>query len=109
MKHLFLIVILGLSITVNAQLQSDDVYNLSSHMSKLNIRNEIRLPIVDGLLPLKCDFHTHTIFSDGHVMPSLRVIEAWQQGLDVVAITDHIEYRPNKDILKGDLDRKSVV
>ena len=49
---------------------------------------------------LKCDFHIHTVFSDGKVWPDIRVAEAWQEGLDAIAITDHIEYRPNKEILK---------
>ena len=44
---------------------------------------------------MKCDFHTHTIFSDGEIKPENRVWEAAVRGLDVIAITDHIEYRPN--------------
>ena len=39
------------------------------------------------------DLHTHTIYSDGCVTPGYRVREAWRDGLDIVAITDHIEYR----------------
>lgn len=42
----------------------------------------------------KADLHTHTMFSDGRVTPEWRVDEAWMDGLDVVAITDHIENRP---------------
>ncbi|MGL5317263.1 MAG: Sb-PDE family phosphodiesterase [Bacteroidales bacterium] len=59
-------------------------------------RNEIKLPQIDGYLPLKCDFHIHTMFSDGNVWPTVRVQEAWEDGLDVIAITDHLEYRPHK-------------
>jgi hypothetical protein len=33
----------------------------------------------------------HTVFSDGLVWPTVRVEEAWRQGLDAIAITDHIE------------------
>jgi len=44
---------------------------------------------------LKGDFHMHSLFSDGHVMPKDRVLEAVDNGLDVISITDHIEYRPN--------------
>ncbi len=39
----------------------------------------------------------HTVFSDGNVWPSVRVAEAWQEGLDVIAITDHMEYHPHAD------------
>ena len=44
---------------------------------------------------LKGDFHMHTLFSDGDVMPRVRVQEAVQNGLDCISITDHIEYRPS--------------
>ena len=43
---------------------------------------------------LKADFHMHTLFSDGTVMPRDRVIEAVDNGLDAISITDHIEHRP---------------
>lgn len=61
-----------------------------------NVRNEIRIPDVRGYVTLKCDFHQHTVFSDGSVWPSLRVQEAWREGLDAISITDHVEYQPHK-------------
>ena len=54
----------------------------------------ITIPDSDGFKILKGDFHMHTLFSDGLVMPKDRVNEAVDNGLDVIAITDHIEYRP---------------
>jgi hypothetical protein len=39
----------------------------------------------------------HTVFSDGRVWPTVRVDEAWRTGLDVISITDHIEYQPHAD------------
>ena len=45
---------------------------------------------------LICDFHTHTVFSDGRVWPTVRVDEAAREGLDVLAISDHIEHQPHK-------------
>jgi hypothetical protein len=59
-------------------------------------RREIRIPDIMGYRTLKCDFHMHTVFSDGLVWPTVRVDEAWQEGLDAIAITDHIEYQPHK-------------
>jgi hypothetical protein len=41
----------------------------------------------------------HTIFSDGDVWPDTRVEEAWADGLDVIAITDHDRYHPHKSFL----------
>lgn len=38
---------------------------------------------------LRGDFHMHTVHSDGTLSPADRVLEAWQYGYDVIAITDH--------------------
>lgn len=46
---------------------------------------------------LICDFHMHTVFSDGMVWPTVRIDEAVREGLDAIALTDHIEYQPHKD------------
>jgi hypothetical protein len=62
-----------------------------------NTRRVINIPDIPGYLTLKCDFHMHTVFSDGNVWPSIRVAEAWQEGLDVIAISDHMEYHPHED------------
>lgn len=56
-------------------------------------RVNIVLPQVNGYNIYKADLHTHTFYSDGHVSPEFRVIEAWNDGLDVLAVTEHIEYR----------------
>lgn len=74
----------------------------SSAQEIINYRKNFFIPNIDGYLGLKCDFHIHTIFSDGTVWPSERVNEAWMDGLDAIAITDHIEYRPNMHYLKAD-------
>jgi hypothetical protein len=55
---------------------------------------QITIPDVEGFKVLKGDFHIHTLFSDGKVMPETRVEEAVQNGLDAIAITDHVEFRP---------------
>jgi len=55
----------------------------------------ITIPDVGNYKVLKGDFHMHTLFSDGAVMPNVRVQEAIQNGLDCISITDHIEVRPN--------------
>jgi predicted metal-dependent phosphoesterase TrpH len=46
---------------------------------------------VKGFNCYKGDFHIHTSYSDGSVNPAGRVNEAWNDGLDVIAITDHYE------------------
>ena len=61
------------------------------------VRHEIVIPDVNGYKVLKADLHIHTIYSDADVTPELRVKEAWFDGLDIIAITDHIEYRRHED------------
>lgn len=58
---------------------------------RVKVRRDISLPQIDGYDLLKCDFHIHTVFSDGIVWPSLRVNEAWEEGLDAIALSDHVE------------------
>ena len=60
------------------------------------------IPDLPGFVTLKGDFHMHTVFSDGDVWPVTRVVEAWKEGLDVIAITDHIEYSPHEKYTRGD-------
>lgn len=70
-------------------------------MRFVDARQIISLPSVNGLLPVKCDFHIHTVFSDGDFWPTARVNEAWQDGLDAIAITDHTSAVPRKENLTG--------
>jgi hypothetical protein len=64
------------------------------------VQNRIDIPDIKGYKTLQCDFHIHTVFSDGLVWPTVRVDEAFCEGLDAIAITDHLEYQPHsKDIV----------
>lgn len=87
MKRLFVLFALFLfsSLSVNAQ-KHDHEHN-----------QKIDFPDVPGYLTLAADFHIHTVFSDGAVWPTVRVQEAIREGLDVIAMTDHLEYQPKKD------------
>jgi hypothetical protein len=66
-------------------------------LAQAQVRHEIQFPDLPGYQTLKCDFHMHTMFSDGMVWPTVRVNEAWRQGLDAISVTDHIEYQPHKN------------
>ena len=67
---------------------------------------KITFPDLAEYKTLKCDFHQHAIFSDGEVYPSIRVKEALKDGLDAIAITEHLEYQPHKkDIPHPDRNR----
>lgn len=67
-------------------------------------RKIVNLPDLPGYVTMKCDFHMHTVFSDGDVWPTVRIDEAQRDGLDAIAITDHIEYTPKKDFIPVDLN-----
>jgi len=58
---------------------------------------KINFPDVPGYYTLACDFHMHTAFSDGSVWPNIRVQEALREGLDLIAITEHLEYQPHEE------------
>ncbi|MBN1790718.1 MAG: PHP domain-containing protein [Bacteroidales bacterium] len=57
----------------------------------------ITFPDIPGYKTLICDFHQHTVFSDGDVWPTVRVWEALADGLDAISITDHLEYQPHEE------------
>lgn len=55
---------------------------------------KIEFPDIEGFITLKCDFHIHTVFSDGLVWPTIRIDEAVRDGLDAISLTEHLEYQP---------------
>ena len=73
--------------------------------SVAQVRKKVDIPNLKGYVTLKCDFHIHTVFSDGNVWPTVRIAEAYREGLDAISITDHIEYRPHLEDVKADHNR----
>ncbi len=66
----------------------------------------IEFPDTDEYQTLVVDLHTHTVFSDGHVWPKIRVEEALRDGLDAYAVTEHLEWQPHlADIAHPDRNR----
>lgn len=64
----------------------------------------------DGSVILSADLHTHSVFSDGHVWPTIRVEEADRDGLDALAFTDHLEHQPKQaDIPHPDRNRAYAI
>ena len=93
--------ILGLTLFGNTTAQRQDYYDQE---------RIIEFPDIPGYKTIKCDFHQHTVFSDGHVWPTIRVAEALEDGLDAIAITDHLEYQPHKeDIPHPDRNRSYLI
>ncbi len=101
MKKNQLLVALGFMLfsTVHGQQNANHV---PLDIKQSSQRQHIRIPNIEGYQTLKGDFHIHTVFSDGLVWPTVRVKECWAEGLDVMAITDHLEYQPHRKLMKQD-------
>ena len=55
---------------------------------------------------ISSDLHIHTVFSDGVVWPTLRVDEAVRDSIDLISLTEHIEYQSHlSDIPHTDRNR----
>lgn len=80
------------------------VFAQESHSHRLG--RVIQFPDIPGYKTVKCDFHIHTVFSDGSVWPDIRVQEALMDGLDAISLTEHLEYQPHRaDIPHPDRNR----
>lgn len=66
---------------------------------------KVVIPDIPGYYTLKGDFHMHTVFSDGHVWPTFRVNEAVRDDLDVISLTEHIDYEGFPDIIDQDYNK----
>ena len=95
MKYLFTLLLTSLLVNLYAQTPHTHIPDRA-----------IVFPDVPGYLTLKADLHMHTVFSDGEVWPSIRIQEALRDGLDMVSLTEHLEYQPHiNDIPHPDRNR----
>ena len=92
MKRLFLILALAGFCFVDAAAEKK-IPETITFVHNADRRTEIILPKVNGLNVYKADLHTHSIYSDANLTPEQRVKEAWNDGLDIFSMTDHVEYR----------------
>ncbi len=63
----------------------------------INAQNQPFFKAPEGQSIISTDLHIHTTFSDGSVWPDIRVEEALKEGLDIISITDHLEYQPHRE------------
>ena len=92
-KSFATVAVMSLATVAFAQPALQAPHPLEHAFANHDLRTEIILPQVNGMNFYKADLHIHTIYSDGDVTPDMRVLEAWHDGLDIIAITDHMEYR----------------
>lgn len=83
----------------------------TAHTSDSAQTRNLQFPdAADGTDVLTVDLHTHSVFSDGLVWPSVRVWEAERDGIDAIAITEHIELQPHRaDIPNPDRNRAFTI
>ncbi|WP_343485599.1 Sb-PDE family phosphodiesterase [Allomuricauda sp. d1] len=80
--------------------------SLSAQSHSHKSSRALSFPNIPGFVTLKTDLHQHTVFSDGNVWPTIRVQEALRDNLDVISLTEHIEYQPHsEDIPHPDRNR----
>ena len=46
-----------------------------------------------GVFYISSDLHIHSVFSDGSVWPTIRVDEAVRDSIDLISLTEHLEYQ----------------
>lgn len=97
-----------LLITSNVLAQSDDgLFKANDLLERPAVKKVINIPDVKGYKVLKADFHVHTIFSDGEVLPGIRMQEAMFDGLDAISLTEHVEGKRYKEYVKADFHLRS--
>lgn len=96
---------LMLSAAVSLNAQTDNGIMSLKEFAYPAKRQTLNIPDVNGFKVLKCDFHMHTVFTDGHVWPNVRIQEAWREGLDAISYTEHMEYNPHSADVKVDHNR----
>ena len=97
MPKLKLLLLIILVSTLLIQAQTDNGVLRMNEFRNPPRRQIIQIPDVYGYQALKCDLHMHTIFSDGHVWPSVRVQEALPRSAACrnLRLYSHSPYRGN--------------
>ena len=87
-KHILLAIALITTSSCLAQTDTIQYRTFKGYLSQHN-RGTIHIPDILGYRTIKADLHLHTHQSDACVAPYFRVWEAYQEGLDAIALTDH--------------------
>jgi hypothetical protein len=94
---------------VNRLLTAIGVLAVVAVHAQAPVRQPLPVPDIPGYRTLKADFHLHTVFSDGNVWPTVHVQDAWRDGLDVIALTEHAEYHPHAADVNSDIGRSFTI
>src|SRR5690606_9019630 len=109
MKRLsILLALFGLlNVETFAQASSDNGIMRLDEFRYPKKREIISIPDVNGLTVLKCDFNMHTVFTDGHVWPNVRVQDTLKEGVDARAFTEKVEYTTHSADMKVSNERQN--
>jgi hypothetical protein len=92
MKTLFPLIVTLFSVSVSSSLYG---HGIIPQFVPTDENRLIVFPDTKRYKTLVLDPHTHSTFSDGHVWPTVRISEALRDGLDAIAITEHLEWQPH--------------
>jgi len=107
MRKLLNIVLILCSLYSSWTYTHDDWSSISSFRIP---ERKIQFPNTEDFLIIVADLHTHSVFSDGDVWPNIRVEEALKDGLDLIAVTEHLEWQPHQiDIPHPDRNRSFLI
>lgn len=85
-------------------------FTFAQHNNHHVHQRAIEFPDIPSYHTMICDFHIHTVFSDGSVWPNIRIQEALRDSVDAVSMTEHLEYQPHRaDIAHPDRNRSYEV
>lgn len=82
-----------LFILIGPAFSQEGYYNGKAYIYGRGVQ-QLSIPTIPGFVPLYGDFHLHSIYSDGSVLPQVRANEIFREGLNAFAITDHAESSP---------------
>ncbi len=78
-----------------------DLYPAPATDRLARLRFYAATPELCARYPLRCDFHIHTLYSDGRATPAEMLIRGRELGLDIAVITDHNAYQGSIDGLEA--------
>ena len=81
------------------------LFLITAFFSSYSQKRKVFFNSPQGNYLISSDLHIHSVFSDGEVWPSIRVKEARRDSIDLISLTEHLEYLSYRnDIIIPDED-----
>ena len=86
------------------------LFLITAFFSSYSQKRKVFFNSPQGNYLISSDLHIHSVFSDGEVWPSIRVKEARRDSIDLISLTEHLEYLSYRnDIIIPDRNRSYIV